>query len=364
MERISTHQFVRLTAALVLGQSFLSAGYLATILVGRDGWLSIPIGFLAGIPFILFALSISYKYPGKDLLQITEQIVGKWFAKVIGFFYILIAIRFGTLIVCQGVDMYVRTVLPFMPHYILVMGILLIILYLFYSGIEVTGRFSEVIYPITVLSLIFIAIFTFPLFEKGELFPILANGILPVIKGGIAVLTWPLGYIFFLAGLLPFLPQEKKEQKKMYKGVINTIIGVSFLSTLLVLVQILTFGPSETARLTYGLLALSNMVEILNAISGVEAIFTLIWMGSIVLKSTALLFAAYWGIQTVFGIKGKKVSIPLGLIFILTPIWFLRGSSLVVAIWQLNHYVITPFIVGWLIIIWGADKWKRRKKAA
>ncbi|NMA69704.1 MAG: endospore germination permease [Desulfitobacterium sp.] len=364
MERISTHQFIKLAAALVLGQSFLSAGSLSTMIAGRDGWIATFLGFLAGIPFILLALSISFRYPGKNFLQITEQVLGKWLGKIIGVIYILLTIRFGTLIVSQGVDMYTRTVLPIMSHYVIVLGILLIIIYLFYSGIEVLGRFSEVIYPIIFLSLIFIAIFIFPHFEHGELFPILADGLVPIIKVSVQVLTWPLGYILFLAGLLPFIPREKKEQKKMYKGVIRAVIIVSILSTLLVVVQISTFGPFEAARLTYGLLVLSNMVEVLNAISGVEVIFTLIWMGSIVLKSTALIFAGYWGIQTIFGIKGKIASIFLCLLYILIPIWLFRGSALVVSIWEMNQFIITPFVIVWLLILWGGDKWKRRKKAA
>src|SRR5690606_8055319 len=155
----------------------------------------------------------------------------------------------------------------------------------------------------------------------GELFPILAEGFVPILKVSIQVLTWPLGYILFMAGLLPFVSREKKDQKSMYRGIIRNGVMVSILSTLLVVDQISTFGPKEAARLTYGLLVLSNMVEVVNTISGVEVIFTLIWMGSIVLKATALVFAGYWGIQTVFGFKGKIVSIPLCLFYIIIPIW-------------------------------------------
>lgn len=364
MERISTHQFIKLASALVLGQSFLSAGFLSTMGAGRDGWLATLLGFLAGIPFILLALSIAYRYPGKNLLEITEQVVGKWLGKIIGVMYILISIRFGTLIISQGVDMYTRTVLPIMSHYVIILGILLIVIYLFYSGIEVMSRFSEVIYPIIVLSLIFIALFIIPYFEHGELFPILADGIVPVMQVSLQVLTWPLGYILFMAGLLTFIPGKKEEQKRMFQGVTWAVVMVSILSAILVMVQITTFGPFEASRLTYGLLVLSNMVEVLNAISGVEVFFTLIWMGSIVLKATALLFTGYWGIQTIFGIKGKLVSIPLCLLYIGIPIFMFRGTALVVSIWEMNQFLVTPFVISWLIILWGGDKWKRRKKTA
>ncbi|WP_018305698.1 GerAB/ArcD/ProY family transporter [Desulfitobacterium hafniense] len=366
MERISTHQFTILSAAVLLGTTYMVAGSALAGTAGRDGWMAILPGFALGIPLAFMIFSLMPRYPGMNLIEISEKVLGKWLGKGMGLLYSGITLYFGAILLGQGVDMYNRSVLPLMPQYILVLGSFVIVAYLYFSGVEVLSRFSEVIFPIICLSLVFIALFSIPRFERGELFPLLDNGVKPVLNAMWKVAPWPMEYILFLGGLLPFLPRKAKDLKVLKRGILKAFSIVILLSTLMILIQIMTFGPFETSRLTYAILVLGNMIEISRTISGVEVIFTLIWTGALTLKTTALLFAGIWGLQAVFGIKsrkaGVKTSVIVGIIYVLIPLYTLTGINVVVEIGLMDDYFILPFTVLWVVWIWGVERWKRRKK--
>ncbi|AGA67600.1 spore germination protein, amino acid permease [Desulfitobacterium dichloroeliminans LMG P-21439] len=364
MERISTHQFTVLSAAIILGTTFMNSGAIVSGAAGRDGWLAILPGFALGIPFVFMVFSLIPKFPNKNLIEITEQVLGKWLGKGIGLLQVLIAFYFGALLMGQGLDMYSRTVLPLMSHYVLVFGTFIVVAYLYVSGIEVLSRFSEVVFPITFFSLLFIAAFSIQRFERGELFPILDNGIKPLALASWKVAPWPMEYLLFLAGLLPFLPRKAKDLKVLKKNALKAFVLVIAISTIMVIVQIMTFGPFETARLTYGLLVLGNMIEISRTVAGVEAIFTLIWMGVLTLKVAAMFFVVAWGLRSVFKLKGRKVIGFVGLMYVFIPLYSVRGMNVVVEIELLDGYFMLPFMMTWVVVVWGVDRWKRRKKSS
>ncbi|WP_445900287.1 GerAB/ArcD/ProY family transporter [Desulfitobacterium sp. THU1] len=363
MQRLSTHQFTMLTAGVLLGTTFMVSGSIVTQAAGRDGWMAVMPAFLMCVPFTWMIFSLVPKYPNQDLVKISEKVLGKWLGKALGLSFSLIMIYFGGLFASQGVDMYNRTVLPLIPHYVLILGVSLITFYLYLSGIEVLARFAEVIFPLVCMALLFIAIFIIPRFERGELFPILQNGITPVLSAALNISPWPFEYVLFLAGLLPFLPAKPKDLKIIKVNFFKALALIIVLSTIVVLVQIMTFGPFETARLTYGLLVLGNMVEISRTIAGIEAVFTLFWTGALTLKAAAFFFAGIWGLQSVFGFKGKKSAIIVGIIFVLIPLLGGKGVNVVVEMAYIDRYIILPFAVLWILLVWGVDLWKHRQKS-
>lgn len=363
MERLSTHQFMVLSSAVLLGTTFFPIGSMVTGIGGRDGWMAIIPGFGLGIPFGFMVLSLMPKYPNKNLIEISEKVLGKWLGKGLGFLYILATTYFGALLSGQGADMFKRSILPVMPHHVFILGGSLLVFLLYMNGIEVFGRFAEVIFPIVIVALIGTALLTIPRFEQGELFPILADGIKPVLYASVKVAPFPMEYILFLAGLLPFLPKKSKDLIQMKKGIWRAVFLVVFLSIIITIIQILTFGPFETTRLSYGLLVLGKMIELSRTVAGVESIFALIWMGALTMKISAFFFAGMWGIKSVFGLKSVKWSFILGLAYIYIPLSFPRGADIVVEIGVADDYLILPFTVFWVLLVWGVDKWKSRPKS-
>lgn len=359
MERISSHQFMTLGAAVLLGTTFLPVASIVTEAVGRDGWMTVLPGFAVGIPYGLMVLSLLSHYPSKNLLQISEILFGKWIGKIIGILYILITSYFGSLLLGQLGDIYERSIMPLTPLGLFYLGGILLVLYLVGCGIEVFARFSEVIFPIIVVALLLNVGLSLPRVEQGELMPILSEGLKPLFWGGLKVVPFAMEYILFLAGILPFLPADKKEQAQLKTGIWRAVFLVGILDMLAVLMQILVFGPTETIRMVYGLLVLGKMVEVSRTIAGVESLFLGVWLGASVIKISAFFFTAVWGLETVFNLKGIKWRLAVGSVFLGVAFWFVSGSSLIIEIGLVDNYLVAPFALVWILTLWSVSRWKK-----
>ena len=359
MERISSHQFMTLGAAVLMGTTFFPVASMVTTAGGRDSWMSVLPGLAVGIPYGLMVISLLEQYPGRNLLQISETLFGKWIGKIIGVLYISITGYFGGLLLAQAGDIYETSIMPLTPLGVFYLGGLLLVFYLVNSGIEVFARFSEVIFPLIVIALVLNVGLSIPRMEQGELMPILSEGFKPLFLGGLKVVPFAMEYILFLAGILPFLATDKQVLGQLKTGVWRAVFLVGFLDTMVVLIQILVFGPAETIRLVYGLLVLGKMVEISRTVAGVESLFLGVWLGALVIKVCAFFYTVTWGLDTVFKLKGLKWNLAVGVIFMVIAFRFKRGPSLIMEIGIVDNYLILPFASAWILTLWGASRWKK-----
>ena len=359
MERISTHQFMTLGAAVLMGGTFLLIASEVTVASGRDGWMTVLPGFAVGIPYGLMVLSLLVQYPRKNLLQISEILFGKWIGKTIGFIYILITGYYGGLALAVLGDIFERTIMPLTPLWVFYLGGLLLVLYLVGSGIEVFARFSEVIFPVIVIALVLNVALAIPRIEPGELMPILSEGIKPLFFGVLKVMPFAMEYILFLAGILAFLPTGKKELGQLKTGVWRAVFLVGILDTLVVLIQIFVFGPVETIRLANGILVLGKMVEVSRTVAGIESLFMGVWLGALVIKISAFFFMVSWGIETVFNLKGLKWNFIVGAVFLGIAFGFTRGPHMLMEVSLTEGYLMFPFASVWIPTLWGVARWKK-----
>ncbi|EGW37327.1 spore germination family protein [Desulfosporosinus sp. OT] len=360
MERISTHQFMTLGAAVLMGGTFLLIASFVTEAGGRDGWMAVLPALVVTIPYSLMVLSLSAKYPQKNLLKISEKLLGKWVGKIIGFIYIVISGYYGGLLLAFIGVIYEQSIMPLMPRWVFYIGALLLVFYLVSSGIEVFARFSELIFPMIVIAIVLNIALTIPRIEQGELLPILSEGIKPLFLGALRVVPFSMVYILFLAGILTFLPVDKQALGQLKVGVRRTVFLVGILDTLVALIQILVFGPTETVRLAFGILELGKMVEISRTISGVESLFMGVWLGALVIKCGAFYFMTTWGIETVFKLTKLPWKLAVSFVFLVIAFGFTRGYSLSRELAFVESYLISPFAFVWIPSLWAISRWKAR----
>lgn len=360
MEKISPHQFTTLGAAVLLGGSFLPLATFVTAAGGRDGWMTVLPALAVAIPYGLMVLSLLSRYPHENLLQISEKLLGKWIGKTIGIIYTLISGYYGGLMLTVIGVIFEQSIMHLTPRWVFYLGGLLLVFYLAETGVEVFARFSEVVFPIVVIAMVLNIGLSLPRIEQGELLPILSEGLKPLFFGALKVIPFPMEYILFLAGILTFLPIGKQELGQLKTGVWRAVFLVGILDTLVVLIQILVFGPVETIRIAFGLLVLGKMVEISRTIAGVESLFMMIWLGALVIKSCAFFFMMTWGLETVFNLQGLKWRLAVSAVFLGIAFGFTRGTSLTMEASFVESYLILPFTFVWIPTLWGVSCWKEK----
>ncbi|MGC7873139.1 GerAB/ArcD/ProY family transporter [Desulfosporosinus sp. SYSU MS00001] len=359
MERISAHQFMTLGASVLMGGTFLLIATFVTEAGGRDGWMSIMPAFALTIPYGIMILSLSARYPEKNLLDISGIIFGKWTEKIIGSLYIVISGYYGGLLLAFIGIIYEQSIMPLVPRWVLYLGGLLLVFYLASTGIEVFARFSEVLLPVIVVALVFNIVLTFPRIEQNELLPFFENGVKPLLWGALKVIPFPMVYSMFLAGIITFLPQNNQQEISQFKtGIWRAAFLVGILNTIVVLSQILVFGPRETIRLSFGILELGKMVEISRTVAGVESLFMGVWLGALVIKCCAFFYMTTWGLETVLNLKGIKWRLLLGATFLGIAFGVKKGFYLSTKLSFVESYLIFPFVFVWIPILWITSHWK------
>ncbi len=359
IERISYHQFMILSSGVLLGTTFLPIVQTLAGVAGRDGWWSVLPGFLIAIPWGLMVLSFMRSYPGQNLLQISGKVLGKWVGIAIAVYYTLMPGYYCALLVAREVDTFKRMIMPYMPESILATGTLILVIALAWAGIEVLARFNEFTLPVVVAALVLTLILSISRFEWDEFYPVLGNGFKPVLIGVVKTLPRPLPYIFFLAGLLPFLPTG--EQARLKRGLWRAVILVGTLLTLVTLTEIMVFGPVEAARLNLGLLSLGKMIEIANTIAGIESLFLGVWLGAAIIKITAMFYVIIWGLEYIFGFKKKfLLYLSVSLVIFIIAMFQKGGTQVHLEIGMIYDYLIFPFGLSWIPLLWLVERWRRR----
>jgi len=140
--KISRFQYFLLIPNLLFAKAIgITAGVTARS-VGSDAWTSMSIGFLLGTAIILAMVYLHSRFPEKTIVQISEEVVGKWLGKLTG---IVLALFF---ILAFGASANVMTMhlkeyfLVETPFWLICFVYTLLCMYGVFVGIENIVRFS------------------------------------------------------------------------------------------------------------------------------------------------------------------------------------------------------------------------------
>lgn len=364
MERLSMYQFKLLVTSVLLGTMLLDSPTEILLTAGRDGWMCTLPGYLLVIPYGLLVISLMNRYPGMDLLQVSAQVFGKWTGKGIGLIFCLVFIYLSGLNAAEAGVIFANSIMPLTPVWVFHAATAFLIFLLAMAGIEILGRFVETVFPIAVLMYAVILIFAVSQFERGELFPLLENGIGPVLNGTVKIFPHALEFIAFFAMLLPVLPSpnDKKARRTLRRSIAIGACFVGIMTSMVIMALIETFGE-DASRLTFGVVVLAKAVEFKNMLAGGESILEMIGYSLFLIKSAALFFAAFWALKMVFGFKSDRWKIVLIVLLLAAELLSGGAVDLLLEVKYLQLYIIIPFIGAWIPALWIMERWRRRKKA-
>ena len=130
-------------------------------------------------------------FPGKDLFDILEYVLGKFLGKVISILYIWFAVHLGALIL-RNFGKFINTVL-LQETPLIIPTVCGTILYIWgvKSGIEVLGRWGELALPLLIFLIALTLLLLIPNMETNNIRPVLFKGIKPVFQCAFSVFTFP-----------------------------------------------------------------------------------------------------------------------------------------------------------------------------
>ncbi len=311
-EKITTRQlfyllFIPRTTVVI---SFLPALTSADAL--QDAWLSALLAFLPSMLIIILIGKLALKFPEKDIVGYSVELLGKIPGKLLLLFYFFLFL----LIASTDLRLYAGVIktgfLVRTPLVVTAAVMMLAVVAVVYAGLEPLGRCADVIFPVFLLLLVAGLLFPLVRADYQNLQPVLARGWPPVIMGSIIPAAITVQYLHMSI----IIPSVNEPQKALRAALWSLVLGIFFL--ILISIQVVSvLGAEEGSRSLFPVFRMLRAVRFSRFWERVEAVNIFGWgLGIFITLALGLYFCA-WLFSRLLGLKDyRPLLFPLAVILV------------------------------------------------
>jgi spore germination protein KB len=281
----------------------------------QDMWIS-PIWALSGLITVYVALRLHRLYPGQNIVQASERIVGWFPGKLIGLIILFVYLYLLGIIIREYGEFLVGAFLHETPLIVVSGSMVLVTALTVRGGVEIVGRFAQLILPVFVALFLFILIPIIPDLRPSNMLPVMAGGMMPSIAGA-GVLQALLSEFITVSFFLPFVTDQEKAAKSTLISLFAVILTlvVSNLATLLLLGEM-------TGNYTYPFLILARYISLAEFFTHLESLFMAIWVLGVFAKICVFFYVSVLGAAQWMNLSDyRPLVFPLGFILTLFSFW-------------------------------------------
>ena len=304
----------------------------------QDAWLSMLVGGIVGLAITFLAVKLSILHPNQTLIQYSQELLGKWFGRLIVLPYLLAWFILPAILLRSFADFIHLVLLNRTPVWLIILLFIGLMTYLTYSsGISGIGRYCELVGPIIIITLLISFLLNLQNIEWHHLLPFyFDSGEVNILKGSLAPAFWFSGP-FVLLVIVSFIQTPQKVLAKSMLGVGITVFMV-FASTLMVL---LVFGPNLAAKLKFSYFVSVRTIDILSFIQNADVFIMFIWVFGVIAQSSLYIFIASYETANCLKVKDwRKI------------IWFGIPVIYIMAILIPDETAITLFDKFWTAVVY------------
>lgn len=285
----------------------------------EDMWIATIIGIIIG--FILFYLfiSLSAKYPDKNIFEIIESICGKFISKFIIILITLFVATFTLLAYWTLTNLISSQYLYQTPQLFVYIIFAIPIIYILSKGLKVTLRSIIIIFFITAILYIITFIGLVPQVKFSNILPILKDGIISPIKASFGYIAYVITPLFFIS-TIPVNYYEDKKNYKKYMTISYIISSITIFAITFLVISV--FGIELVDLYQYPEFQILRRVSFGGFIERVESTLSIQWVLELFVLITIGMYFIKQGAYHILCIKNKKIKFWLNGIFIIVAILF------------------------------------------
>lgn len=308
--KISNLQLSVLIIGYTIGTSIVTVPAIVSHVAQQDGWLSSIMALGFGLALVLLYGFMAERYPNITLIQMSEQILGKWIGGAVSLLFFLFFLFLTSIFVRIAGDLITTHILPETPIQAIEILFLLVIIMAVGLGLEPIARTAEMLFPHIVMFIVFAVLFLLPHMKIDNLTPFLEFGMKPVIHGTIDILGAPYLNLFIILMFSPFVNKPKGIKRNF---IISTLIG-GIIIILITTLAIAILGAQLTSRLNFSPYMLAQKIDIGNFIQRIEVVAGALIFITLFLKAVISYYAMVLSISQTFRLRDYRfLTLPLGL---------------------------------------------------
>lgn len=355
-EMISMRQTICMIVLFLLGSSAVQG---VSWGVGQDAWIAVLIALVFGSVFILIYARIMILFPEMDIYDIAQTVFGTIIGKIIIALMTWYAIHLSA-IVLRLLSEFIKIVtLQETPQYPIMITLLVVAGYMFFSGIETMGKWAMIVLPIYFIVALYVLFLSVSEIKFFNLLPIMEHSVSAIGAASLKILTTTFaGTVVFLALADSIKVGDNPYKIYLYGNFIGAgVIVVTFLVSIMVLgVPMVekSYFPSYTAA------RLINMGDFLSRLEMV--IFYNFLLGGIA-KISICVLAAVKGVKKLFNItKNGWVFLLLSILIFAIATFEFDSVMELLNFTDIYQYYVLPFQIVIPIILWIGAEIKMSKK--
>ncbi len=276
-------------------------------------WLIPIIGFVCIFPSFLILLYLLKKYKDKNLIEMFEQLLGKWGGKILGIILFLFALFTTTVQSRNYVEQIKLLYFPESPTIAIFFIFFTVAFFGAKRGIEVIGYTTWIGLLFVKLSAFLIVILVFGDVVFERIYPIFGADFSIVLKEGFLKSSMFGELIFFLIAYL-----AAQDTKMFRKGSIIAACIAILEITLYCIIYVTVFDYNSVSKIAFLFHDITQFINMGQYFTNIETIFMVFWLFAAFLKFIILGYIIVWIYGAVFHIRNFE---PL-----LLPFYFIIGS--------------------------------------
>lgn len=342
-EKIGYHEALTLLVITISAKIFLSFPRNMALLGDAAGWIIVLLAGILSLLGYFFISALLRKYPGKNIIQIAQQVGGGFVGKIIGILFFLFFLVITSLYLRQFAESFILAVLPRTPISVLTIFFLVLLIYATLLGIETLSRVAWLLGPYLLATLSIILIFSFPQATSNFLTPILGPGPTRLLK--YSVLNLSIFSEIILLGMIAPIIRDRHRINRI--GLISLIASLVLNVGITVLV-ITVFNFTAAQKMIFPVFQLTRLIAYGEFIQREEAVFVFLWFFWAGIQLSGLFYSAVTSFAQTFRIKNyRPLTLPIAVLAFTIS---LIPTSMTEAV-ELNDYAVSP---SWISIYYAA----------
>ncbi|MFZ5632633.1 MAG: GerAB/ArcD/ProY family transporter [Bacillota bacterium] len=235
---------------------------------------------------LLSLVSVLERYPGKSIVEITEELLGPYLNTLFSMIFSAILVLISGVVLRQNAERALTGFYPDTPISIVVLLIMFGTVIVTYLGFDTVARVAALLAPFLLLGLAVIVALSIPMWQPTALFPLLGAGAEGILRASLEQ-TGSFTELFIMGVVAPFLPRGRLKAIGIWTVIISTLLLVAF-----VLVPLLVFTYPVVTELTLPMFEMNRLITAGRFGERMETLFLPIWALTGLIKITVGLYGA------------------------------------------------------------------------
>jgi spore germination protein len=301
-------QITVIQAAIILFSSIIGVGVLPLPLFAvRGADTGAPLVTLLGILLstvgLIFLALLGMKYPGRSIVQYSEEIIGKWPARVMNLFLVLYAAQLTAIGSREFGEVVVTSVLQRTPIEVTVTVMLLLAALSSRCDLTTFAYIHHLYFPLIIFPVILIVALSLKNSHVLNLMPIWGNEPGGMLAAGVIVATLFQAYIIITI----VIPGMRRPDRALSASLWGMLMAGG-LYLMIVIATVSVFGPEEIKNLLWPTLELAKTTSLpANVLERLDGAFLAVWVTAVFTSLFAFYYLTIRFLSQMFGLRDHKL---------------------------------------------------------